>query len=317
MSLSIFLKQEMHPIKQSDSTVDNVVLRVIFDRSAFHADRFERIKNSSLRVLQRQGRIEVFHTPIFLEETLLAYGAGKKAEQWRRHLLFSLDICNGIFLDREEVWHNELIAGRGPFARYLLPGRPNKRYETRPRLIETLREKAASGDVSKEWAESAVMRADTQVKKSNQRAMSKELRQTVAAALKERRVVGSAKDFPFSKFKNGEFLRTGRQLMDLVDKRRAAALADQWTKNPGRYPFYSAFVEGFLYNGYYAMVEHNHPLDRNAQLDYELLAHLTWADLVVSDDQRFFQHAFDAIWKPRGKRLENAEGFAALMDRLR
>ncbi len=294
----------------------NVVFRVIFDRSAFHGDRFEVIKSSALLNLHRRGIIEVYHTPIFLDETLSSYGAGEKAKQWRDHLLYCLDICNGIFLDRDEIWHNELAVGRGPFARYLLPESPNKRYDSRPRLVETLREKATSGDVSKEWAESAAMRKETHVKKDNQRAISAEVRQTVATALKERRVLGSVKDYRFDKFRNAELVRTGRQLMDLVDKKRAGALMDQWTQNPARYPFYSAFVEGFLYAFYYAATEHSEPLDRNAQVDYELLAHLTWADLVVSDDQKFFRRAFETMWKPRGKRLESAEGFAALMDRL-
>jgi hypothetical protein len=104
--------------------------------------------------------------------------------------------------------------------------------------------------------------------------------------------------------------------MDLVDARRQAALADQWAKSPARFPFYTAFVEGFLYNGYYAAVEQNDRLDRNAQEDYEQLAYLTWADVIVSDDQKFFRRAFDELWKPRGKRLETAEGFVALVERL-
>ena len=72
----------------------------------------------------------------------------------------------------------------------------------------------------------------------------------------------------------------------------------------------------FLYAGYYAAAEHNEPLDRNAQVDYELLAYLTWADLVVSNDEGFFRRAFETMWKPRGKRLESAESFADLARRI-
>ena len=252
--------------------------------------------------LQRRGIIEVYHTPVFLEETLSSYGAGERANQWSDHLLYCLDICNGVFLDRDQIWHNELVVGRGPFARCLLPERASRRYISRPQLVETLRDKATSGDISKEWAESAAMRKEAQVKKNNQRAISAEVRQAVATALKKRRVLGSMKDYRFSKFRNAELARTGRQLMDLVDRKRAGALAGQWMRNPARYPFYTAFVEGFLYAFYYAATEQSEPLDRNAQLDYELLAHLIWADLVVSDDQKFFRRAFDTMWKPRGRR---------------
>lgn len=293
----------------------NTAFRVIFDRSAFHGDRFEAIRSSGLLDLYSRGVIKVYHAPVFLEETLLSYGAGEKAKGWRDHLSYCLDICTGIFLDRDDIWRNELVLGCGSEARYLLPERPNKRYDSRLRLIETLREKAASGDVSKEWAESAAMRKQSQINRDKQREHSASVRQKVATAIRERRVSGSARDYTFDKFRDAQLVWTGRQLMDLVDKKRSGALADQWTQDPERYPFYTGFVEGFLYAYYYAAAEHGR-LDRNAQADYELMAHLVWADLVVSDDKRFFRRAFETIWKPRGKGLLGAEEFADLINRL-
>jgi len=292
-------------------------MRVIFDRSAFHGERFEALASSPLRELIARNRMVVIHTPIFLDETLSSFGSARAGDEWRAHMAFALDICNGgIFLDKEQIWHNELVCGRGPFARHLLPERPNKNYGSRPRLIATLREKIATGDLSKEWAESAEDREDTQLKKSNQISVSREVRQEVASAAKERRMVGSVKGASFPQFLKSEFTHTGRLLMDLVDARRAGALADQWERAPTRFPFYSGFVEGFLYHGFHAAVEHNQPIDRNAQADYEQLAYLTWADIVVSDDEGFFRGAFETIWQPRGKRLESAESFAKLVERL-
>jgi hypothetical protein len=87
-------------------------------------------------------------------------------------------------------------------------------------------------------------------------------------------------------------------------------------QDPARYPYYSAFIEGALYAGYYAAIEHNLPLDMNAQADYEQLASLTWADVVVSNEQRFFASAFKTIWAPRGKRMVTASEFARLMRAL-
>ena len=104
--------------------------------------------------------------------------------------------------------------------------------------------------------------------------------------------------------------------MDLVDPQRAGALADQWAQRPARFPFYSAFVEGLLYQFYHAAAKHNQRIDRNAQADYEQLAYLTWADLVVSDDEGFFREAFEAIWRPLGKRRESSQSFAELAQRL-
>ncbi|MCI0424198.1 MAG: hypothetical protein L0312_34155, partial [Acidobacteria bacterium] len=56
--------------------------------------------------------------PVFLEETLSAFGSSRGAKDWQRHLEFALDVCNGgIFLDKEQIWHNELVAGRGDLSR--------------------------------------------------------------------------------------------------------------------------------------------------------------------------------------------------------
>ncbi len=147
----------------SSGFFDSSVMRVLFDRSAFHGKRFAALSDSSLRQLVPSNRVVIIHTPVFLDETLSSFGSARAGDEWRTHMAFALDVCNGgIFLDKEQIWHNELVSGRGPFA--------------------------------------------------------------------------------------------GRLLMDLVDSRRAAALADQWERAPTRFPFYTAFVEGFLFHGYHAAV---------------------------------------------------------------
>ena len=73
---------------------------------------------------------------------------------------------------------------------------------------------------------------------------------------------------------------------------------------------------GMVYTFYHATCRPNEGIDRNAQIDFEQLTYLTWADIVVSNDERFFRLAFEAIWKPRGKRLETAESFAELANRI-
>ena len=71
-----------------------------------------------------------------------------------------------------------------------------------------------------------------------------------------------------------------------------------------------------VYTLYHAICRPNDGIDTNAQIDFELLAYLAWADIVVSNDERFFAQVVEAIWKPRGKRMETAESFAALANFL-
>jgi len=287
-------------------------MRVIFDRSAFHGARFELLEASPLRRLVANRRVTIFHTPVFLDEIIQSYGSRRASDIWRKHLEFAARICDGgIFLPKDDIWRSELIDGRGRLPQRLLPPEANEQHDSFHGFLGTLLRTADTGDLSSEWEESAAERADVYQKKANQRLLFRGARDEVARALRTRQVKGALKDYPFSEYRRSEFNRNGRSLMSLVDESRCNELADLWEANPEQYPYYTAFVEGFVYSQYYAAIEHNKPLDRNAQADFEQLAYLTWSDIVVSDDEGFFRSAFDVIWRPRGKLLESAANFAA------
>jgi hypothetical protein len=291
-------------------------MRVIFDRSAFHGERFVVLKNSPLAVIAGRNRVQVFHTPVFLEETASTAGSPGGSDEWKRHLSFALDICNGgIFEDKMDIWHGELVEGRGLHARHLIPERASRRTGSRPRLIRRLRDGMVTGEIKTLWEEVATERDDSYFKKIRQRQIGTDIRRDVAKALKSM-PKGKRAEASFKHFRNAELLRAGVHLMSLVDGPHHAALASQWARNPTSYPFYSAFVEGLLYAHWYAAVEHNKPIDGNAQADYEQLAYLCWAEVFVSNDAKFQLDAFNELWRPRGKRFETAESFAALMSRL-
>ena len=305
------------PNRKKAQDMKSPPLRVIFDRSAFHGSRYQALKDSRLRDLCRRGRIEVFHTFVFINETIASVSAGERAADWPEHLQFALEICNGgIFLTKEQIWHEEIVAGRGKFARNLLPEHPNKNYFSRPQLVDRLQEVASTGDPSPEWSDTEGMRMDNRQKRRNQRTIMLDARNEVARIRRERGITDPFDSYTFAELCNDSLLHTGRDLMDLVCARRAASLTDQWARCPQRFPFYSAFIEGILYAFHHAVTRQNDPVDENAQLDYEQLCYLTWADIVVSDDQKFFRQTFEDIWKPRGKRFETAESFAALANRI-
>ena len=292
-------------------------LSIIFDRSAFHEPGYRQLRESCLKDLCRRGHMKVFHTPTFIEETLATYGTRKRAAGWQNHLQFALDVCNGgIFLPKQNIFHEELVAGRGTLARHLLPERPNKIHNSRPRLMNALQEIARTGDFARVWSDTEAIRIDNRQRLRNQRGILVDARIEVATIRREQGITEPLNATSFGQFRASSFLHTGKELMDRVCARRAAYLADQWARCPKRFPFYTAFVEGVVYAAYHATVKHNEPIDENAQPDFEQLAYLTWADIVVSNDQRFFRQAFEAIWKPRGKRLETSDSFAALADRL-
>jgi hypothetical protein len=292
-------------------------MRVIFDRSSFHGERFALLASSRLRQLTAQRRVEVFHTTTFLDELIQSYGSRRAGNSWREHLKYAAQICNaGLFLSNEDIWRSELVERRGPLAMRLLPLQETRDHPSFSGFLGTLLRTAETGDLSQEWAESATERGDTRQKKDKQHALFRGAREAVAQARREGRLKGSLRAYPFSEYLRTELIRNGRLLMSRVDDARATELADLWEADPREFPYYTAFVEGLVYSQYYAAIEHNGRLDGNEQADYEQLAHLIWADVVVSDDQAFFRSAFDALWKPRGKRMESAATFVALLKNM-
>jgi hypothetical protein len=289
-----------------------MLMRVIFDRSSFHGQRFDLLKSSRLRCLAAQRRVEVFHTATFLDELIQSYGSARAATSWREHLRYAVQICNGgMFSPVDDIWRSELVDRQGTYSRHLLPHASFVGFQG------TLLQIADTGDLSQEWAESEPERMDTRRKKTKQHAIFRGAREAVAQARREGKLRGTLTDYPFSDYLRSEFTRNGRALMRVLGKERTAELANLWESNPADFPYYTAFVEGFVYSQYYAAMEHNGRLDGNEQADYEQLAHLIWADVVVSDDEAFFRRAFDVLWKPRGKRMESAQSFAELLETQR
>ena len=71
-----------------------------------------------------------------------------------------------------------------------------------------------------------------------------------------------------------------------------------------------------VFASYYASKEQNMPLDKNAQVDYELMTYLNHADILVSADMGFQRSAFIALWEPYGKKLLTPEKFVTFIETL-
>jgi hypothetical protein len=289
-------------------------MRVIFDRSAFHGERFRVLQKSRLGQLVRHGAIQVYHTPIFIEETIAAFGSQGAAGEWREHLAFALDICNGgFFLEKQEIWQEEIVRGHRATAMRLLPARRN-RYGSASDLKKRLRELVRNGDLSAEWQGTEQDRDESHRKKIEQRRIAGLMRRDIEAARRDGRLLMPLDAARFEDTISQDLVFAGRLLMRHVDEVRCKVLAEKWATRPMEYPFYTAFVEGFLYHQFHALIKHNKKIDSNAQGDYEQLIYLLWADVFVSNDITFLRDAFNEIWAPRGKRLETAESFAALLE---
>lgn len=280
---------------------------VIFDRSAFHGERFNLLLSSPLKYLCNRKILKVAHTQIFLEETIRMYGKAEKRDQLKQQLPFILDICNeGFFHDKEEIWTDELIHGHGLYANLYWV------HVDQQHVVETLKANILSSEEWPDWHSS--IWDDMEGKKNRQREIYREVRTEVPERIKEKGHKISLSNLSFNEYQNSELDFYGRHLIQThIKSKNNEVLQMKWSENKNNYPFVTAFTKGLVYAGYYAAIEQNKALDRNAQADYEQLMYMVHADVLVSSDEGFLRSAFLELWEPQGKKLFTPEKFVELL----
>jgi len=273
------------------------MLHVIFDRSAFHGERFDLLLTSQLQACCRNRKLSVVHTPIFIDETLRMYGNPRRRTQLRQQLPFILDIYNGrAYHDTETIWRRELVLNYRNSADIFFP-------RSRWRRIE---QRIKTGILTDDWSEwQSFIWDGIETKKEIQYEIYREIR----LEGNEKRSFKDILDLILD--------NAGRAIIHRhIHANNNEALQEKWSKNKDRYPFITAFTKGFLFAGYYAAREQNMPLDKNAQVDYGLMTYLNHADVLVSADMGFQRSAFIALWEPHGKKLLTPEEFVTFIDSL-
>ncbi|WP_256081055.1 hypothetical protein [Massilia sp. YIM B04103] len=287
------------------------MIDVIFDRSAFHGDYFDRLRHSRLEVACRRGLISVFHTQIFLAETFAMYGRPVSRAELLGQLPFTLGIANGgVFRPLGDILHDELVRGLGPRARVLCS--PSELVG----LDQMSKDPSSASDYWNAWQEATGERDEAYRKKAVQKKVYGEIRQGLGNTLKE---LGHRQ--PLSNYRFEDHLRrtleeNGRAIISSqVPSKNNLALQNRWARDMGSYPFMTAFAQGFAYAGYYAAIQPG-KIDRNAQPDYEQMLFLRHADILVTRDDGFLRDAFLALWKPSGKVLMTPDEFVAFVNRI-
>jgi hypothetical protein len=63
-------------------------MKIIFDRCAFHGEDFDLLKDSPLLHLTQEGKLLIFHTTVFAEETLRMVRLENRKDELRRQWPF-------------------------------------------------------------------------------------------------------------------------------------------------------------------------------------------------------------------------------------
>lgn len=279
-------------------------MRVVFDTNALSNDSFDRLEASRIRDLVRQNRIAPVYGHVVLEELLRSYGSDRRRDDLlRRQLPFIAETAKYFCRDHSEIWHSELVQGRGGHACFYLG---QKEFDRR---VSQFRH-AASRDFSAAWEESLRERREDDDKKKAQKRLAQKIREEYAAKLKEK---PELLDISLPTIWRGHVQDTlkfaGRLLIESqVICRSPSGVVARWIKAPNNYPYFTSIVKNLLYQSFYAATKKD-KLDENAQSDLDIMAHLLRAEILVSNEMGFMRTAFNDLWKPSGKVLMTTERF--------
>ncbi len=289
------------------------VVKVVFDTNVFSPGSFDLLEASPMLELRRRGSLVPIYGHVFLEETFRAYGLERmRSDLVTRWLPFIANTAPYVCNDFVSIFHEELVQGRGPYARLYLPMRDLERFRASISNIPL--------DGSwRPWHSSKKERDIENGKRLAQRALSKEIRAEVADWRKT--FVGGRKrgHRGLATFLRSEVDAFGRDFIcttDWIAAHKPRAIAEMWARDKQRYPFFTTFCINMLYITHHAMTQHNAPIDINAQADLDLMTHLLHSDILVSNDSGFLRQAFDDLWRPRRKVLFTTEDFVDFIPML-
>jgi hypothetical protein len=290
-------------------------MKIIFDRSASHGNRFDVLKGSRLSQLVQERKVLVYHTAVFLEETLRMARSTKQGtkDELRRQWPFLASICNG-------GWFKPLLFGQPPKLKSVcdeeLDG--GDKDDSWP-LVPSKHRIAIEAKVAKFLEESGplpeldnarpIYDQNEQVKMENK-----------ALLLELRKKPTGPKDETFPEYYQSCIVEAAslfihrpgalNQLqVKLAPLDQPQVKFDAWKRDPTKFPHFTAFLGFFIYSLYDAERNQNSPLDRNWQADAEQLCFLVDVDVIVSSDLEFMRRAFEALWQPSQKRMFTPEEF--------
>ena len=274
-------------------------LKIIFDRSAFHGANFDLLQQSQLLRLSKTYAISIYHTPVFLEETISLYLLEKNRGELERQLTFIFEICNGRwFRRRSDLWIKELVEEQDLKARSLMPN--SERHEIEQNILHYLLDKNLDAkDLEKVQVEKHVQK----LKSIDNRRIFVEIRDRFASEYSIDKKQGlNEKEFT-EWFVKEHLLILGESLIHryLETDVNKDKIFLKWKKNPNRYPYFTNYCKGTAYSLVFPVIYPNKKIDTNALIDVDHLCHLHSMDLIVSNDNGFMNNAFDYIYQNSGK----------------
>ncbi len=270
---------------------------VIIDRSILHRDKFAALRDSPLPVLIRQNALRIYFTPSFIEETL-HFGL-RRREELRSQLDFLYAInSTHWFRGADGIIDAELGSNWAHPLYYLLTD------------DEILRIKSGSEDYTEQRIGAGEIAGVIEEVERNSEIRERFRLERLSMRHK---VPISGYEFDPNFERNVEWLlRNGV----MAYHENSNDFLKRWTESRTSCPFTEAYLKCWFATMFLPIVDHELRVDKNDPSDATQLAYLTWADIIVSDDQRFMKAAFDLLYADKGKKFLTHRGFREYLDQL-
>ena len=209
-------------------------MKIIFDRSAFRGSRFDLLQRSRLLQLTKERKVLVFHTSVFIEETVRMRQS--RNDELKRQVPFLLAICNGGWF--RPLLFSSLVAPKS-VCREELEGTTNGpliHYFLRRQIESHLRKLIEGPGALPELDQAAAVWQENEQKKKMQRALLKDVRRAGG------RIKGESFSEYYQSVVDGYPQRLIQEVIS-VDQPDAKALA--WSLDPAKFPHFTAFAELF------------------------------------------------------------------------
>jgi len=276
-------------------------MNIILDTSIFH--NFDYSSNVLYR-LKRKGIIQVYISPMLLEESFRLMLNDKALSEAKKRLQFILDISSERwFEDVFEIFKTELSS---PFRR--------KSYqflqsESEQILKDNIRIFLKGGTLSEDDIHKVRFSlAENKKKADSFRNIGRDMRITVAEGVK--RLGKKHKDISetWEDFKRRALNKWGVGLIrrkGCYNKIFQVFAVLMWLKNKDKCPYFYDWAQGMLYTTYYNMKYPDMKIDENAQADIQHLVFLREVDAIVSEEKKFMRKVWQDIYEPLGKKYFN------------
>ena len=260
----------------------------------------------------RRGRLIFICGDVFLDEVLGAYESSRRLDLLIRWLPF---VTNSDALLCEElatIWHQELVQGLGLNSPIFM--RRAKRTYMLERFLAA--EPDGTWDVA---ALTADRRGVIKRGRMEERKRLLALRGEVAWSVKYERQEwpDQLRSPSFNAFRSSYLGPAGRRFIENdIKSRNPRGIANRWVRSPTFYPYFTQFITNQLYFKWHSIWKQDQAIDPNGRQDLDIMTHLLRADMIVSNEEKFLQTAFDQLWRKKGKVLLSSRQFVELLPKL-